>query len=169
MSEVSPQVEAFWQAYLAALPNDAARPGEYEAWSFGDSPEMADTLGRLVTAGTKTATCCSLRGLELDGELLPETGNVSIILDGRGEPLCVIETVEVEVKPYNEVGADFARAEGEGDGSLAYWREAHKRFFTREGRVVGYTFTETMPLVCERFRVVYPLPITPRDSRPRSP
>ena len=137
------------------MPDNTERPGAYEAWSFGDSPEMADTLGRLVVAGTKTATCCSLRGLELDGEPLPETGNLSIILDGRGEPLCVVETVEVEVKPYDEVGADFARAEGEGDRSLAHWREAHKRFFTREGKTAGYDFEKTMPLVCERFRVVY--------------
>ena len=155
MSEVGPQVEAFWQACLASLP-DAERPSEYEAWSFGDSPEMADELGRLVTAGTKTATCCSLRGLELDGEPVPETGHLSIVLGGGGEPLCVIETTGVEVKPYNEVGADFARAEGEGDRSLAYWREAHKRFFIREGEASGYAFDETMPLVCERFRVVYP-------------
>ena len=120
MSEVSSQVEAFWQAYLASLPENSERSGEYEAWSFGDSSELADDLGALVTAGTKTATCCSLRGLELAGEPVPAVGNVSVLLDGRGEPLCVVETSGVEVKPYNEVGADFAHAEGEGDRSLAY-------------------------------------------------
>ena len=156
MSEVAPQVEAFWQAFIATLPPEVDIPGEYEAWSFGDSPEMADELGQLVLSGLKTATCCSLWALELEKEPLPERGNYSVLLDGRKEPLCVILTTEVETKPYNEVDANFARAEGEGDRSLVYWREAHRRFFTREGSSLGYGFEETMPLVCERFQVVYP-------------
>jgi uncharacterized protein YhfF len=43
----------------------------------------------------------------------------------------------------------FAAAEGEGDGSLAHWREAHRCFFEAEG-----AFSEDMELWCERFRVV---------------
>ena len=155
MNENSASVELFWQNYLASLAKGDEKLTEYEAWSFGDSAEMADRLGTLVKSGTKTATCCSLWGLELDQEPAPKAGEFSIILDGRGEPLCIIETTNVEVKPYNEVEADFAHAEGEGDRSLAYWREAHKRFFTREGKAAGYAFDETMPLVCERFRLVY--------------
>ena len=155
MNENSASVEAFWQAYLATLPEGAERPGEYGAWSFGDSPEMADELGNLVKSGVKTATCSSLESFELSNESVPKAGEFSVILDGREEPLCIIETTGVEIKPYNEVGADFAHAEGEGDRSLEYWREAHKRFFTRKGAGEGSSFKETMPLVCERFKLVY--------------
>ena len=155
MTEDRSNVEAFWQAYLATLPKGVEQPGEYEAWSFGDSPEMADRLGNFVKSGVKTATCCSLESLELSDEPVPKVGAFSIILDGRGEPLCIIETKGVEVKPYNEVGADFAHAEGEGDRTLEYWRDAHKRFFTREGAGEDSSFDETMPLVCERFELVY--------------
>lgn len=155
MNENSASVKAFWHAYIATLPEDAEPPKEYEAWGFGDSSEMRDQLGALVEKGIKTATCCSLQGLELTNEPVPQEGELSIIIDGRGEPLCIIETISVEIKPYNEVSTDFAHAEGEGDRSLEYWREAHKRFFTREGAREGYSFEETMPLVCERFRLVY--------------
>jgi uncharacterized protein YhfF len=61
----------------------------------------------------------------------------------------VIETTEVTYRRYNEVDAQFAYDEGEGDRSLAYWREAHRNYFTRLGR-----FSDDMMLMCERFRLV---------------
>jgi uncharacterized protein YhfF len=38
-------------------PTDTADWRTLESFSFGDSPAMADELGALVVAGTKTATC----------------------------------------------------------------------------------------------------------------
>jgi uncharacterized protein YhfF len=47
----------------------------------------------------------------------------------------------------------------EGDRSLQYWREAHWRFFSRTlpsiGKSIGKEPATEMPLVCERFWVVY--------------
>jgi uncharacterized protein YhfF len=145
-----------WREFLSTLPAGSELPDlGYEAWSFGDGPEMADRLGGLVLAGRKTATCSALWELEAEGEPVPRPGEMSIVLDGRGEPLCVIETTEVEVRRFDEVDEAFARDEGEGDRSLAYWREAHRGFFSRTLPGIGRRFSEDMPLVCERFRVVY--------------
>jgi len=152
-----PSIEQFWHSYLDSLPeDDPARRRELPpAWGFGDSPEMANELGSLVYQGTKTATCSSVWEMEFDGEAIPQPGDLSIILDGQGDPICIIETTEVEVKPFNAVNARFAFDEGEGDRSLAYWRDAHWRFFSRSLPTIGRTPGETMPLVCERFRVVW--------------
>lgn len=151
-------IDTFWQTYLATLPAGTQPPATtYTAWPFGDSPEMADELGQLVKTGVKTATCSLCWEYEADSEPVPQVGEVSIILDGRGEPLCIIETIEIEIKPYNEVDAQFAYDEGEGDRSLAYWRAAHWRFFSRSCDRIGRQPAETMPLVCERFRCIYPL------------
>lgn len=145
-----------WRAYLSALPgHSSARDEGYGAWSFGDGPEMADRLGGLVLAGRKTATCSALWELEAEGEPVARPGERSIILDGDDEPLCVVETTEVEVRRFDEVDEVFAHDEGEGDLSLAYWREAHRRFFVRTLPGIGRRFSEDMPLVCERFRVIY--------------
>jgi len=150
------KVEAYWIVYLQTLPADSpARDEGYEAWSFGEGQEMADRLGGLVLDGLKTATCSALWELEAEGGQMPRAGEKSIILDGRGEPLCVIETTEVEVRRFDEVDGTFARDEGEGDRSLAYWREAHRRFFAGTLPEIGRRFSEGMPLVCERFRVIY--------------
>ena len=145
-------IRAFWQTYLETL--DDNHPHRFraipEAWSFGDSIELADQLGRLVLQGIKTATCCRYLG-----ENLVEEAGPSIIVDGKGQPLCVVETTEITVRRYKDVDAKFAADEGEGDRSLNYWRDAHWNFFTHEGAQEGYEVSEDMLLECERFRVLY--------------
>jgi uncharacterized protein YhfF len=152
----SDRIETFWQSYLDTLPEDSPmRDEEYLAEALGDSPQLADELGALIAAGTKTATCSALWEYEAEGSPLPEPGSKTIVLDGDGDPLCIVETIEVEVRPYNEVDARFAYEEGEGDRSLEYWREAHWRFFSRTLPSIGKEPKADMPLVCERFHVVY--------------
>ncbi|HET9911835.1 MAG TPA: ASCH domain-containing protein [Anaerolineales bacterium] len=149
-------VQTYWEQFLVGLPPDSpycAKTYIVEGW--GDSPEMADELGTLIAQGIKTATCSSLWEWESEGNPIPQIGLITIVLNGRGEPLCIVETVEVTVRKYNEVDADFARDEGEGDLSLKYWREAHRNFFWRALPKIGKEFSEEMPLVCERFRVIY--------------
>jgi uncharacterized protein YhfF len=149
-------IEAYWREFLASLPSDSPyRSKTYISEGWGDGPEMADELGALIAAGTKTATCSALWEWEAEGELPPEIGTVTIVLDGQGQPLCIVETTEVTVYKYNEVDADFAREEGEGDLSLRYWQEAHRNFFSRYLPKIGKEFSEDMPLVCERFRLIY--------------
>jgi uncharacterized protein YhfF len=122
-------------------------PAKYQglrSFSFGDGPELADELLDLVMRGIKTATCST--------EDEPNTSSVGerwIVLDGSGTPRCVIETLEVSYRRFGEVDAAFASEEGEGDRSLAYWRNAHRNYFGRLGR-----FSEDMMLMCERFRLV---------------
>jgi uncharacterized protein YhfF len=125
----------------------SAVPEKYRSlrsFAFGDGPELADELLDLVLKGVKTATCST--------EDEPNTstpGERWIVLDGRGEPRCVIESTEVSYRRYNEVDAAFAHDEGEGDRSLVYWRSAHRQYFGRLGK-----FSEDMMLMCERFRLV---------------
>ena len=148
---------AYWKKFLSTLPSDSPyRSKTFIAEGWGDSPELADELGALIVQGTKTATCSALWEWESEGNPIPEEGYITIALDGRGEPLFVVETIEISFQKYNEVDADFARAEGEGDLSLNYWRAAHKNYFSRVLRKIGKEFSEDMPLVCERFRVIYP-------------
>jgi uncharacterized protein YhfF len=150
------RIEAYWQAFLASLPADSPyRNRPYEAEGWGDSPEMAAELGALIAAGTKTATCSAVWEWQAEGASWPEPGFLTIVLDGQAQPLCIVETTEVTIQPYSAVEAQFAFDEGEGDRSLAYWREVHQRFFTRALQKIGREFSVDMPLVCERFRIIY--------------
>jgi uncharacterized protein YhfF len=150
------RIEAYWRDVLETLPADSpVRDERYVSEAWGDSPRLADELGALIVTGTKTATCSALWEYEAEGEPLPETGMKTIVLDGNNDPLCIVETTEVAVRPYDEVDARFAYEEGEGDRSLEYWRDAHWRFFSRTLPNIGRDPTIYMPLVCERFRVIY--------------
>lgn len=148
-------IAAFWSASRAALgPGAPEQPPP--SWSFGDSPELADELLALVMDGRKTATCDSVWAYEAAGEPLPQPGDLSIVLDGRGAPACVIETTEVRVMPMNEVDAQFAYDEGEDDRTWESWYAAHERYFRRTLPAIGREFDPAMPLVLERFRRCYP-------------
>ena len=162
-TEPRTDIEAFWDlarfhakmnaapTYFGPTPLESVVP---PAWSFGATPEHADGLLRLVLEGTKTATATALWDFEAEGEELPQAGTLSIILDGAGHPHALIETTDVRVVPFDEVDEEHARLEGEGDLSLEHWRDVHERFFTEHAEH-DRGFSPDMPVVLERFRVVY--------------
>ncbi len=149
-------VKAYWQNFLSNLPADSSYHSKaYSEGGYGDSPELMNELIQLVLEGKKTATCGSLWEWEAEGNRIPQVGDIWIELDGNGNPVCITETVEVTIRKFNEVDADFAHDEGEGDQSLEYWRKAHRNFFSRTLPKIGKEFSEEMPLVCERFKLIY--------------
>jgi uncharacterized protein YhfF len=150
---IPPSIAEFWDRFAAVGSVDRSR--FYEAFHFGDNEELANSLAKLVLAGTKRATAGSVWSFEAQGKRIPRPGDLSVVTDFSGTPLCVIETTQVDVLPFNEVGAAFAAVEGEGDGSLAYWQEAHTVYFSRECARYGRTFTPNMLVSCERFNVVF--------------
>ena len=127
---------------------------DYETFSFGDNPELANELVELVLAGTKRAHCWA----ESQGLLSAEVGKLMVALDGNGVPRAILRTLELTKRRFDEVDAAFAFDEGEGDRSLDYWRDAHTRYFTRLGR-----FAPDMMLWCERFEVVEHITDTKRE------
>ena len=151
---VPPKLQPFWDAFQQAA--GAVDPSRfYEACHFADSEPVADALAALVLQGTKRATASLVWALEAAGKAAPKPGDLSIVTDWQGNALCVIETQSVQVVPFDEVSAAFAATEGEGDKSLAYWREAHWDYFGRECAAIGTTRDLKMPVLCEVFSVVY--------------
>ena len=126
---------------------------DYDDWAFGGAP---DALAELVLNGIKTATASAYPLYEQEQEPLPKAGDYSVILNTKGEAVCIIRTTKVYVVPFREVSADHAFREGEDDRSLESWRKVHRDFFTREMNDEGLSFDEDMPVVCEEFMRVYP-------------
>lgn len=114
-----------WAAYVAKNPH--YRNAGFEAWCFGsDTP---DELAALTVAGIKTATASAHPFYEYENCALPKPGDHSVILNTSGSAVCVIQTTRVTVVPFLEVSEEQAYKEGEGDRSLAFWREAHAKAF----------------------------------------
>ncbi len=144
-------ISQFWADVRQALPHlQEPLPA---AWAFGARAEHADELLALVLSGTKTGTASLLADFT-DEEPVPTVGELSIILDGQGNPRAVLETTDIAIVPFQDVTAEHAWSEGESNRSLDAWREIHKRFWEEHSDA---EFSETSPVVCERFRVIYPL------------
>lgn len=142
-------VDAFWNRFVAATGID----GQYEAWAFGDEsrPELATQLALLVRDGPKRATAGLAAEYQQDDEPLPEVGDMSVILDGTGSPVCVIRTTEVRIKRLGDVDEAFAWDEGEGDRSLGWWKDAHIRFFAH----LGISIDDDSEMMLERFELLW--------------
>jgi uncharacterized protein YhfF len=151
------KIQNFWQAYLDSLPANSHKPETMPPyWHFTDNEPSANHLAELTLVGTKRATAGALWSYEAEGEATPQPGDLSIIIDWDENPVCLIETLQVDITPFHAVDEDFARTEGEGDGSLTYWKDVHWQYFSREMAAIGRQAHEDMPVVCERFRVIFP-------------
>ena len=144
----------YWQQFRDLYPDVAEQ--NYQVWHFGNCAEMADELVELVLTGTKTATSSLPWEYEDRPDEAPTVGKYSVVTDIAGEPRCIVRTTEVRIIPYNEVDAEFAFEEGEGDQSLAYWRGVHWDYFNTQCLEAGRVPDETMLVACERFELVFP-------------
>ena len=93
MISLSPDSARFWELFCASTGHDGL---PHDVFAFGDDPQMADDLLALVLSGRKQATATRARVYELEGIGPPQSGALSLILDGQGVPACVIETVQVD-------------------------------------------------------------------------
>lgn len=138
-----------WTDYVTATGAD----GSYTAEAFAEElPEVATELALLVRDGPKRATTSVLADWEADGEPLPQVGAHSVVIDGAGAAVCVIRTTAVEMRRFGDVDEAFAWDEGEGDRTLAWWRQAHIDYFAG----IGTTITDDTMMVLERFDLVWP-------------
>ncbi|MBN2658927.1 MAG: GNAT family N-acetyltransferase [Spirochaetales bacterium] len=145
-------IDHYWSRFTASYPRYKGSP--YEVWNFCYGEYLPDLLIGLVKTGRKKGTSSALE-LYGPGEKVPAEGDLSIITYGNGLPGCIIRTVETRVKKFCDIGAEEARLEGEGDLSLNFWREVHKNFFSLEYKEEGKIFSEDIPVLFERFEVIY--------------
>jgi uncharacterized protein YhfF len=117
-----------------------------------EHPDVATELAALVLAGTKRATASLHAEYLAEDEPLPQPGDLWIVTDGTGAPVCVTRTASVELRRYADVDEAFAHEEGENDRTLAGWRRAHDWYFAS----IGHPVDDDTMLVLERFEKLWP-------------
>ena len=143
-----------WAAYLALVPDAAG--SRWLADQFCDNAADANELAALVVADIKRATASSVAELHAAGEPVPKPGDHLVVLDGSGKAQCVVRTTQVDMCRFGDVSAEFAAEEGEGNGSLAYWRRVHRAYYARVLAGTGIAVDDDLLIACERFERVYP-------------
>ncbi|WP_020614746.1 GNAT family N-acetyltransferase [Sediminispirochaeta bajacaliforniensis] len=150
--ELNKIIKEYWKRFIEK--NEEYKESEYEVWSFGHTDNLANKLIGYVRQGKKTGTSSALEMYEVD-EKVPEESDISIITHGNGLPGCVIKTEEIRKKRFKDITEEEARLEGEGDLSLEYWRNVHEHFFRNEYEKKRKKFSEDIPVIFERFEVIY--------------
>jgi uncharacterized protein YhfF len=153
--------DAYFAAFLAATGVAASYHDRVE---FGDDPATQDELAELVLHGPKRATTSAFRDYELEGQKVPEAGDLCVVTNGRGEPVCVYRSTRVDVARFGDVDDAFAWDEGEGDRSLDDWRRGHLDYFVPQFAAQGLTFDDDTLVVLERFTVVWPPEVADEGS-----
>jgi uncharacterized protein YhfF len=151
-------VDEMWHAFLA-LGNVPGDTPALSHWHFCDNEHDANECARLVLSGRKRATAPSLWSFQAANEPLPQAGDLHVVTDWAGVAQCIIRISHVELVPLDEITQAHASAEGEGDGSLAWWRRAHWAYYHRELEGSGYQPRPDMPIVFQWFERVYPMPV----------
>lgn len=146
-------ISTYWRNFLLQTNRDS-NTNYISCDHFELTESLANELLRLVLIGQKKATCSSLDYFKVTKERIPQVGDLSIITDWDGNPRCIIETTDVLFIPYKEISFEICSREGE-DANLESWQDGHARFFTNEGKKIGYSFHKDMIVVFEGFEVVY--------------
>lgn len=148
---ITEEIKKFWNNFLQEHPQlNHLKDYKIDAWSFGNTPEMANELVNPVLEGKKTATCSLLRAYQGFENEIPRVGVYSLICDGNEKPKCIVFYTDTFICQFNDITEKHAYEEGEGDRTLDYWKKVHFEFFSGYGN-----FEEDENLLCERFKVVY--------------
>jgi uncharacterized protein YhfF len=77
-----------------------------------------------------------------------------VLLDGQGRARAIVRTERVEVIPFGSVDEAFARAYGEGDRTLDWWRSEMRTWYRTSAARHGENFSDDTLIVCEWIVVV---------------
>lgn len=147
------EIKEFWTRYLDSQDRDLSQA--HIEVSIAGNEDNADELLALFLTGKKTAGSGLVKDYKLAGDELPIVGQFWVILDSNGSAKCIVETVRVEVNVFANITEEIARAEGEGDQSVSYWKKAHRDFFTPYLNDWGITDLDQEEVVTEFYNVVF--------------
>ena len=149
MSEVDPtrpDVVAFMFKASKDLGRDLPLPKD--VFKFGGSnAALTDKLLAFAIEGKKSATT----SWPIPNPRHWDVGDLSVILNGRGEPAAVMKTLSFVECKFKDVAEDFALAEAEGD--YESYRQGHIWFYGQQEN--GHEFNDESMVLCERFEVIY--------------
>jgi uncharacterized protein YhfF len=158
-------LEQLWHEFMTAGHPEATLAGTV---AFGDDSMLINHLAGLIVKGTKRAHAEMASGSErtcqagdylavLRDDFRRRTSESWSTIDAIGTPVGIIKITDVEAKPYREVDEQFARDQGEGDQTLLWWHRIHREQFARQCRERHLEFTDDLPVIFERFELVWPI------------
>jgi uncharacterized protein YhfF len=154
-NELKPATAEFWDRYLESVADAShAQRWLYDAFRVGPTDDSAEDGALLIVRGLKTATASLLWSYEASHRPRPQVGSLHVVENARDQPVCVIRTTELIIRPFREVDQRFAYDFGEWDRSLKMWRQECWQLFAATCTQLGRDPDHAMPILCQRFRVL---------------
>ena len=154
IDKLKPIEKEFWNEYIKQNSIELAENVFVEANPAG-SLEITDDLIDLYLAGKKSAGSSLVEDFETCGDPLPKVGNFWILLNSKEEPVMILKTVRIEINKFKDIPVRIAIAEGEGDSSLAYWKEVHSRLYSPYLKQWGVDDINEAHVITEFFEIVH--------------
>jgi uncharacterized protein YhfF len=109
----------------------------------------------LILNGTKTLTSSPF--WDYPGGKIPFVGALGMLLDGSRRPRGIVETTRVEIMPFGAITEEMARAYGEGERTVEWWRRVMGAFYRASAARHNAILTDDTPHIWEWFTVVHRL------------
>ncbi len=153
---MSQSVEQFVAAARAALPQEKIE--RYKVRTYGSSKAMADIIIPLILAGEKTGTFALGAEFDTDPSRAPQLGEHYVVTQFDGPPALLYRITFVETVPFEGIDHEHVQVEGPSARRVDVWRNIHWDYWGGMMRAKGLEPSMRMPVVFQRFVVLYPAP-----------
>jgi uncharacterized protein YhfF len=146
----------FWERCRRALPDEPLG----ERWvlrRMGNTPALCESLLGLIASGDKTGGFSRPEELAAAG-LTPAVGDYVILTDYHGAPRCLVRMEECRLLKFGEIGAKETACESPAARDPEVWRGIHRGYWTPVLAAEGKAFSEDLPVLFQRFRLLYSEP-----------
>jgi len=148
------EIKKYWNSFKNSYPEYVSYD-QPVSFYFCDNKKDADECADLVVNRVKRATSPSVWSIKKNKEKFPEIGDIAIVTDWEGFPKAIIRTIKVDIVKFKDISPEYAFLEGEGDKSLAYWRNVHLEYYSNEMSAFGELPDDNMDIICEQFERIW--------------
>jgi uncharacterized protein YhfF len=162
IGEKTEKTEEFWRRACSTKDGEfqskfpVIDDADYHCLTFGSPKyqDYSDHITELAIKGIKRATTHLKIDFEINDVPRRCTGDYWMILWENLTPAVIVKLVNVEECAFRDVSAAFAAREGEGDGSLEFWKNCHEEYFKLQLADWNRDWSEDLVVVLESFEVV---------------
>ncbi len=145
-------LEAFWAAASAANPGIG---DDYEVRWFGIDAKTTRGIFDYIQSGAKTGTYTLPWLLEKTGQPRARDGDYVVLIDYDGTPTLLLRMVSQETVAFGAIDARITGLDGPSVRDVEVWKPLHQKFWDGELAAYGLSVTPDMPVLVERFALVY--------------
>lgn len=145
---------AYWQKFVSSTGEPNLNNAVVTA-GYAGTPEITDGLLALYLNGKKTAGSSPVEDFLVTGDRMPQVGDYWIFLNSKGEPSLILKTEKTVLNKFENIPAEIAIAEGEGDLSVAYWKKVHGELYAPYLEKWGVKDIGELTILTEYFKIVF--------------